>query len=194
MECRVAISLYRLGSGNTLILIVDLFGLEESTTSKIVKKCCEAIRILLKPLIFKKLALVWMKKIVAEFKALHGIPLIIEAIDGSHIPIIAPIHNSISYYCRKRFYSCLLLGVVDSKYKFWDYDFGWCGRIHDWALFQKIEIGKKPWKVHFFLLSSLVMPLIPWGLGFIHHSKERRMDYLTRKHSGILYNQVLEWL
>ena len=124
VECRVAITLYCLGSGNTLIMIADLFGLRESTTSVIVRECCEAIRILLKPLVFKKPTLVWMKKIAVEFEALYGIPLIIGAIDGSHIPIIAPSNNPVSYYCRKGFYSCLLQRVVDSKYKFWDYDFG----------------------------------------------------------------------
>ena len=87
-----------------------------------------------------------MKKIAAEFEALHGIPLIIGAIDGSHIPIIAPSNDPVSYYCRKGFYSCLLQGVVNSKCKFWDYDFGWCVQIHDWTLFQKIEIGKKTMK------------------------------------------------
>ena len=143
VQCRVAIILYYLGSGNTLIVIADLFGLGESTTSIIVRECCEAIRILLKSLVFKRLTLVWMKKIAAEFEALHGIPLIIEAIDGSHIPIIAPIHDLVSYYCQKEFYSYLLQEVVDSKCKFWDYGFGWCRRIHDWALFQKTEIGKK---------------------------------------------------
>ena len=137
VECRVAITLYRLGSGNTVIMIADLFGLGESTTSIIVRECCEAIRILLKPLVFKRPTLVWMKKIDAEFEALHGIPLIIGAIDGSHIPIIAPSNNPVSYHWRKGFYSSLLQGVVDSKCKFWDYDFGWCGWIHDWTLFQK---------------------------------------------------------
>ena len=58
VEGRVAIALYCLGSGNTLIMIVDLFGLRESTTSKIMRECCEAIRILLKLLILKKPTLV----------------------------------------------------------------------------------------------------------------------------------------
>ena len=59
-----------------------------------------------------------MKKFAAKFEALHEIPLIIGAIDGSHIPKIAPTHNPISYYCQKGFYSYLLQGLVDSKYKF----------------------------------------------------------------------------
>ena len=99
VECKVVITLYCLGSGNTLIIIADLFGLGENTTSIIVRECCEVIRILLKPLVFKKPTLVWMKKIVAQFEALHGIPLIIGTIDGNHISIIAPIHDPVSHYC-----------------------------------------------------------------------------------------------
>ena len=58
VKCRVAITLYCLGSDNTLIMIANLFGLGESTTSKIVRECCKVIRVLLKPLVFKKPILV----------------------------------------------------------------------------------------------------------------------------------------
>ena len=133
-----------------------------------------------------------MKKIIAEFEALHGIPLIIGAIDDSHIPIIAPIHDPVSYYCRKGFYSCLLQGVVDSKYKFWDYDFGWCEQISDWALFQKTEIEKKKiMKVVFLPFKFIGDVAYSMRPGFIHHSKEKMTDYLERKYFGILYNQAL---
>ena len=165
VEYRVVIILYRLESDNTLIMIANLFGLGESTTSIIMKECCEAIRILLKPLVFKRPTLIWMKKVTAEFEALDGIPLIIGAIDGSHIPIIAPSNDPVSYYCGKGFYSYLIQGVVDSKCKFWDYDFGWCGRIRDWTLFQKIEIGKKTMKgafLPFKFIDDATYPMRPW--------------------------------
>ena len=55
---------------------------------------------------------------------------ILGAIDSNHIPIIAPSHDSIIYYNKKMFYSYLLQRVVDA-----DYDFGWSGRIHIWAMF-----------------------------------------------------------
>jgi hypothetical protein len=120
VEYRVAVILSRLGTGNTLMMVGDLFGLGLSTTSEIVRKCCKAIRIHLKPLVFKKPTLAQMKQIASEFEALHGIPYILGAIDGSHIPIIAPPYDPVSYYCRKGFYLCLLQGVVDAKCKFWD--------------------------------------------------------------------------
>ena len=142
MECRVAITFYRLGRDNSLIIVADLSGLGKNTTLEIIKECCEAIGILLKPLVFKKPSLAWMKKITVQFEALHRILLIIGAIDGSYIPIVASTQDPISYYYQKKFYACLLQGFVNSKYKFWNYNFGWCRWIYDWALFQKIEIGK----------------------------------------------------
>jgi hypothetical protein len=44
-------------------------------------------------------------------------------VDASHIPIIAPLIDSTSYYCWKGFSLVLLQGVVDAKCKFWYYDF-----------------------------------------------------------------------
>ena len=67
MECRVAIIIYCLESGNNLIIIVNLFCLRRNIISKIIRQYCEAIRILLNSLIFKKPNLVWMKKIAIEF-------------------------------------------------------------------------------------------------------------------------------
>ena len=58
VEYRVAITFYRLESDDTLIMIADIFRVGENTTSIIVKEYCEAIRILLKPLVFKKPTLV----------------------------------------------------------------------------------------------------------------------------------------
>ena len=43
---------------------------------------------------------------------------IARAIDGSYIPIIAPIEHAVDYYCRKGFHSVLLQGIVDYFYYF----------------------------------------------------------------------------
>ncbi len=79
---------------------------------------------------FEKPTLVKIKSIATKFEALHGILYVLKTIDGNHIPIIAPPNDLASYYCRKWFYFALLQGVVNAKWKFWDYDFGWVGRNH----------------------------------------------------------------
>jgi len=83
-----------------------------------------------------------MQTISENFEALHKIPSIVEAIDGSHIPIIALQEYASDYFSRKGFYSVLLQGIVDRSCCFWDYDVGWCGSIHDYNLFTKSYIGK----------------------------------------------------
>ncbi len=106
-------------------------------------ECCVAITTLLKPRIFEKPTLTRIKTNTIEFKALHGIPYVLGAIDGIQILIIAPPKDLASYYYEKGFYYILLQEVVDAKWKFWDYDFKLVGRNHDCALFQKTDIGKR---------------------------------------------------
>jgi len=60
----------------------------------------------------------------------------------NHIPVTVLGIDLASYYYRKGFYLVLLQGIVDCQCKFWNYNFGWAGIIHDWFLFQKSKIGK----------------------------------------------------
>ncbi len=77
------------------------------------------------------------------FECLHGIPYILGVIDGSHVLIIALKVGPKSYYCQKCFYTTLIQGVVNAKCNLWDYDYGWACSNHDWALFQKIDLGNR---------------------------------------------------
>lgn len=63
------------------------------------------------------------------FEALRGIPFVIGAIDGSHIPIIASKENHADYFNRIGFHSILLQLTVASDCMVWDYDV-WLGRIY----------------------------------------------------------------
>jgi hypothetical protein len=62
-----------------------------------------------------KLTSLRIAKISANFESLHGILLILGAIDGSYIPIIAPKVDMKFYYCRKGFYSSLIQEIVDAN-------------------------------------------------------------------------------
>ena len=50
------------------------------------------------------------------YRRRSGFPGIIGAVDGSFIPIKAPLENPESYYNGKGFYSIILQGVANSKY------------------------------------------------------------------------------
>ncbi|CAG2214017.1 unnamed protein product [Mytilus edulis] len=62
------------------------------------------------------------------------------AIDGTHIPILAPKEVPADYHNRKGFYSIILQAVVDSSYKFWNINVGWAGRVHDARVFANSSI------------------------------------------------------
>ncbi|XP_075060997.1 uncharacterized protein LOC142149570 [Mixophyes fleayi] len=61
----------------------------------------------------------------------RGFPQCAGAIDGTHIPIIAPTDNHADYYNRKGWHSIILQAVVDHNYCFTDVFIGWPGRSHD---------------------------------------------------------------
>ena len=82
-----------------------------------------------------------MDKYVHEFQDLHQIPYVVEAVDGSHISIVAPRLHAPDYYNRKWFHSILLQGMVSAKCLFWDFDIGWAGSMHDANLWARIAIG-----------------------------------------------------
>ena len=108
-----------------------------------------------------------MKRYAQEFQDLHQIPYVVGAVDGSHIPIVAPRLHAPDYYNRKGFHSVLLQGVVSAKCLFWDFDIGWAGSMHDanlWgrsAIGQYCEAGKL---APYALVGDAAYPCRPWML------------------------------
>ena len=165
VETRIAVSLTRLGSGNGQLLIGDLYGVAECTVSKIVREFCKAVRQHLQRIFVQMPSESQFRILAKQFEALHGIPYIVGAIDGSHIAVLAPIVGGEDYYCRKSFHSAILQGIVDVKCRFWDYEFGWAGSLHDWAVFQVTKIGRAcmEGKLHpYKLIGDAAYPVRPW--------------------------------
>jgi len=162
---RIAMSLHRLGNGDGLQSIGDLYGVHKSTLSIIVREFCRAVRKHLQPIFVQTPSESQFRVLASLFEKLHGIPYIIGAIDGSHIPVLAPVIGGEDYYCRKSFHSAILQGIVGPDCMFWDYEFGWAGSLHDWAVFQVSNIGRKciegklqPYK----LIGDAAYPVRPW--------------------------------
>lgn len=91
LETRVALSLTRLGAGNYLLGCVDLFGMSESLASIIVQEFCDVVLQYIRPLVVPQWNAKTLEKIAVAFEAKHDMPFIMGAIDGSHLPIIAPV-------------------------------------------------------------------------------------------------------
>jgi hypothetical protein len=143
LQNRVAISLARLGTGNYLTMCGDLYGMSEGTASIVVREFCEVIEKHLKPRLLPRLRSECLPAIARKFEELHGIPMILGAVDCSHIAILAPFHDPFSYYNRKGFHSTHLQVIVDSDALIWDYDWGMAGSCHDFTVFQQSKEGRK---------------------------------------------------
>ena len=142
VERRVAMSLMRLGSGNGLQIVGDLFGVAKSTVSVIVEDFCRMVRLHLQKKFVTFPNEYKFRELAKDFEALHGIPYVVGVIDGSHIPILAPINGGEDYYCQKSFHSTLLQGIVDTNCVFWDYEFGWAKSMHDCTVFKLTKVGR----------------------------------------------------
>jgi hypothetical protein len=165
VESRIAMSLQRLGTGNTLCTVGEVYAVAESTILEIVRNFCRLVRVHLQGTFVQFPNPAQFRILAQEFKALNGIPYIIEAVDGSHIPILAPVIGGEDYYCRKSFHSALLQGIVDTKCVFWDYEFGWVGSMHDWTLFQLTKVGRDCIKEKFLpykLIGDCTYPVRSW--------------------------------
>ena len=167
VQVKVAVSISRFATGNSMQSIADLYKIGLSSSQLAVSQFCGALK---KKLLRKFIN--WpspssMKRYAQEFQDLHQIPYVVGAVDGSHIPIVAPRLHAPDYYNRKGFHSVLLQGVVSAKCLFWDFDIGWAGSMHDanlWgrsAIGQYCEAGKL---APYALVGDAAYPCRPWML------------------------------
>ena len=135
VEQRVAISLWCLATPAEYRTIAHLFGVARSTVCEIVHETCQAIVTVLLRKYIKFPSAEQVDSAVDGFKTKWGVPQCVGAIDGSHIPISAPLLNHTDYYNRKGWYSVILQGLVDHSYRFLDVYVGWPGSVHDARVF-----------------------------------------------------------
>lgn len=111
VEKQLLMTLWYLGSQDTVHKIADRFGVSESTVLKIRNKIVDGT---LEHLLQKLTK--WPDQneendISNYFERKDGFPGIIECLDGTHIPICAPKESAASYVNRKGFHSLQLQGV-----------------------------------------------------------------------------------
>jgi hypothetical protein len=135
-------SLAKLGTGDGLHMVGEVYGVAECTISRIVKEFCKMVRLHLQKIFIQTPNENKLRILAKDFERLHNIPYTIGAIDSSHIPVLALLIGGEDYYCCKSFHSVLLQGIADANCILWDYKFGWAGSLHDWTIFQQTKIGR----------------------------------------------------
>ena len=113
---RIAMALWRLASGQDYRSLGQLFGVGRSTCCKITHHVSDAlVSVYLKRFI----AIVSNERVQEAKDAFRimsgGLPQCVGAVDGCHIPILAPKEHHCDYFNRKNFHSIILQAVVDHK-------------------------------------------------------------------------------
>ena len=133
-------------------------------------------------------------------------PQCVGAIDGSHI--LEPKDSCTDYYNRKGWYSIILQGVVDHKYRFTDIYIGWPRSVHDArvlahsSLYEK-AIGDKLLpsssrsiageSVPLFILGDSAYPLMTWLMKSFPHNcmlsdQQKTYNYRTSRAHIVVEN------
>ena len=136
------------------------------------------------------------------------------AIDGTHIPIIAPVADHADYVNRKGYHSIVMQAVVDSKYLFRDVVVGWPGSVHDARIFSNSGLYKKGNEKALFssdvsqtiqgcniqplLLGDPAYPLLPWLVkGYPENSNtsdvERHFNFMLSRARMTVENTFGRW-
>ena len=106
VEQRVGITLWCLATCWEYRSIAHLFGVARGTVCKIVNETCRAIvDTLLSQYIHFPNSVDEIKAVADGFKTKFGMIQCLEAIDGSHIPVMPPALDHTDYYNRKGYYS-----------------------------------------------------------------------------------------
>ncbi|KAK7879837.1 hypothetical protein WMY93_033497 [Mugilogobius chulae] len=128
---RVAIALWKLATGSEYRSIGHLFGVSITTVCRCVQDFCASAATLLVPEQICFPDPERFKNMSTFIDNRWGLPQCVGAVDGSHIPIIAPQEYHTDYFNRKGWHSINLQGVVDGKGLFWHVFAGMPGSMHD---------------------------------------------------------------
>uniref|UniRef100_A0A8C0QIQ0 DDE Tnp4 domain-containing protein n=1 Tax=Chelonoidis abingdonii TaxID=106734 RepID=A0A8C0QIQ0_CHEAB len=172
VEKRVAIAVWKLATPDSYRSVANQFGVGKSTVGIVVMQVCTAINRIL----FRRTVTLGNVQDIVDGFAQMGFPNCGGAIDGTHIPILAPPHLTSEYINRKGYFSMVLQALVDHRGRFTDIYTGWPGKVHD------ITVGDVEMPI--VILGDPAYPLMPWLMkpytGKLDRSKDRFNYRLSR--------------
>ncbi|CAM5177218.1 unnamed protein product [Eretmochelys imbricata] len=173
VEKQVAIALWKLAMPDIYQSVGNQFGVGKSTVGAAVMQVAHAI----KDLLISRVVTLGNVQVIVDGFAAMGFPNCGGAIDGTHIPILAPEQQVGEYINCKGYFSIVLQALVDHKGRFTNINMGWPGKVHDAHIFrnsglfqklqegtlipdQKITVGDVEMPI--VILGDPAYPLMPW--------------------------------
>ncbi|KAA8593996.1 hypothetical protein FQN60_004830, partial [Etheostoma spectabile] len=145
---------WKLATGSEYRTVGHLFRGSVTTMFQCLQEFVAAAEILLVPELICFPDQEKFAKMAAYTERRWGIPQCVGAIDGSHIPIIAPQEYHCEYFNRKGWHSIILQGVVDGKGLFWNVFVGLPGSIHDARVLRLSQLWELASRGNFFPAST----------------------------------------
>lgn len=124
------IGLWYLGNSSTFREISEQFGIAESTVHGCVSRVIDAL-CALAPSVIKWPSITEMDETAGRFEEVSGMPGVLGAIDGCHIPIMPPKEFQADYLDRTMKHSMNLMAVCDSRRRLTFVSCGFPGSAHD---------------------------------------------------------------
>ena len=131
VETRAAVGLWRLATGDSYRLCGLMFGIAKSTAIGVCQDFVQALCQLKDEFIKFPNTTAAVREKIEGFKEKSDFPNVVGAIDGSHIPIKAPMINHEDYFNRKRYYIFVVQGIVDVSGAYLSVSTGFPGSMHD---------------------------------------------------------------
>ena len=131
-ETQVAATLYYLSNAGRMRKTANSFGIGKSRVSCIVKNVTEMIcqypgrKFIKLPLSENE-----FKHLIYCFEKVHGFPLCLGEVDGTHVNIKTPKNNSTDFINRKVHHSINVQACVNYNYCFFNVVVKWPGSVHD---------------------------------------------------------------
>ncbi|XP_052744688.1 uncharacterized protein LOC128199405 [Bicyclus anynana] len=138
----IGITLRYLGSGNSINDLHFKFKRGRATISRTISSVCQAIWKYVRPLYIEEITVEKLQNIALDFDLKANFPHCFGAIDGKHIRLIKPDKSGSLFYNYKKYFSIVLLAVVDSNYKFVFVDVGAYGKESDSTIFRNSTLYK----------------------------------------------------
>ena len=178
VEKRVMIALWRLATNIEYRSLGRMFGIGTSTACEITMDFVEAVVRHLMPIYVRiPQDQLRMVHVIDGFRNKWGMPQCGGAIDGTHLPILAPAEYHTDYFNRKGWHSIIMQAVVDHEYQFMDVMVGFPGSVHDARVFSHSSLFQRGLNgtlfpdltdnisgvdIPIYLIGDPAYPLLPW--------------------------------
>lgn len=131
LETRVLCFLAHLRSGSFQWCLGSLGGISQSSVSRIIESCLHHTLTLTKNVIHFPETTPLLNLVKESFYEISRFPNVLGVIDGTQIPIKAPITDESIFVCRKQYHSINTQVVAGPDHSFFDVVAKWPGSTHD---------------------------------------------------------------